>query len=332
MRRALRHPALVILPAGLALVGCPAAPDSAPAAATECVNQIKSTFPATGAVDAYYRGTIEFKLQAADESATIVTDIPGTQSTREDGKIIVWTPSQPLAPSTTYSATLEYCAGSATIDFTTSALGTAIVDAGVLDDHPYHVALTDARVTEPAAIGALLGEAGDIDILIGVTSYDASTIKMIGAVGERDEANNIKQDHCEQTIDFPEADFTGSPFFSIVAPAGQATKFVIQGFEVEIMNLQLTGTFAADGSYFGGGTLAGSVDTRALDHLVGDDAEEGAICELAEPLGAPCQPCDDGGSFCLTLVADSIYAEAIAADPLVTQVENTTDPECIDEG
>jgi hypothetical protein len=313
------------------LAGCPTAPDSAASAVEECDTEVRSTFPVTGAVDAYFRGTIEFKLSAADESATIVTDIPGTQSTREDGKIIVWTPSQALTPSTLYSATLEYCGGSATIEFTTSALGTPLTDASVLLAHPYHVALTDARVTEPAAIGALLGEAGDIDILIGVSESNESTIQMLGAVGERDEANAITQDHCEQTIDFPVADFTGSPYFAIVAPAGQPTKFVIAGYEVEIMNLQLTGTFSADGTYFGGGTLAGSVDTRALDNLVDDSGAEGAICELAEPLGAPCAPCDDGGVFCLTLVADSIYAEQLTnAPPLVAQGENTTDPECID--
>ena len=65
--------------------------------AADCTITVTTT-PSSGAVNAYYRGTIEFRLSAADSTATIETDIPGTQSLSSDGKTVIWTPSAPLAP------------------------------------------------------------------------------------------------------------------------------------------------------------------------------------------------------------------------------------------
>lgn len=83
-----------------------------------------TSFPASGAVDAYYRGNIEFRLTGADDTATIETDIPGAQAVSADGLTVYWVPSAALTPGGSYSATLHYCGGDATISFTTSMLGT----------------------------------------------------------------------------------------------------------------------------------------------------------------------------------------------------------------
>ena len=84
------------------------------------------------------------------------------------------------------------------------------------------------------------------------------------------------------------------------------------GYNIEIADLEITGTMAADGSYFGGGTLAGSIDTRPLAPLLDDSGDPNAICALAINFGAACEACPaDGEPYCLTLVADQIIAEGI---------------------
>jgi len=277
-----------------------------------CEVEIDSTVPASGAVDAYYRAPIEFSLSDADPTATITTDIPGSQTTSADGKTVIWTPTDALAPSTAYTVTLDYCGGNADLAFTTSALGTAIPDTSSLVGATYTIDLATARIVEPAGIGSVLTSQLQQSILVGVESVDASNIQMIGAIAA---AGTTTQDYCTPTIPFPSADFTTAPFFTI---GPRTTSLSVAGYNVEIQDLEITGTFAADGSYFGGGTLSGTIDTRPLAPLLDDSGNEGAICDLAVNFGAACEACpSDGGMFCLTLVADQITADAVSGGPLV---------------
>lgn len=274
-----------------------------------CDTTIESTIPTAGAADAYYRANIEFELSEPDATAQITTSIPGTQTVSADGLRVIWTLSEPLAPSTAYSATLDYCGGSATIDFTTSSLGTPVSDPAGLVGAPYEVALNEARIVEPPGLGSVLSSYLTEVILIGVTNVSSDSINMIGAIAG-DDGN---QDYCDPTIPFPTADFIGSSYFSV---GPQDTTFSVAGYDIDIEDLVLNGTFAADGSYFDGGVLSGTIDTRPLAPLLGED--EGAICELAVNFGAACEPCpSDGQEFCLTLVADQIYAERSSAAQLV---------------
>lgn len=305
-----------------ALVGCAGetATKDAGTGADECKVTIKTTTPTADATNAYYRGTIEFELTDADPSATITTDIPGAQSVRGD-KTIVWTPSAPLAPLTAYSATLSYCGGDATINFTTSDLGTSIADAQTLLGRTYNLALGDARIVEPAGIGSLLGQYLTVDILTGVAEVSDTNLTIIGSLGVADSDPPI-QDFCNPTIPFPEADFTDAPYF-LISGAGTDTHIQVAGYDVVIQDLIISGTFAPDGSYYGGGVLEGTIDTRAFDKLVSDDAEEGAVCGLAPSFGVECQACPGGaGDFCLSILADSIIAEEVSGTSLVEQAGN----------
>ena len=79
--------------------------------------------------------------------------------------------------------------------------------------------------------------------------------------------------------------------------------------KIAIDDLYVSGAFAPDASYVDGAQLSGSVDTRPLAILVGDDEGEGAVCELAASIGVQCETCpSDGEPFCLSLVARSITA------------------------
>ena len=293
---------LLVLP--FLLAGCDSGDSADTAGSGECGVSV-TTYPSQGQVDAYYRGTIEFTMSAKDETATIETDIPGTQSLSADGLTVIWTPSAPLAPSTGYSATVHYCSGAVVLEFTTSALGTSIADPGSLQGKSYLLDLVDARITEPAGIGALLATQLDgVDIYIGVTDVNDAEIKMIGALGRADVEST--QEYCDPSIDFPAADFTAAPYFDISGEGD--TNISVAGVTVAIQNLHISGDFSADGSYFGGGVLQGTIDTRPLDPLLDDSGEAGAICETATSFGVTCQPCSDGEPYCLSLKADSINA------------------------
>lgn len=308
---------LALLPL-LALVACggdksddTAAGDTA---GTDSCTITVTTTPSSDAVNAYYRGTIEFRLSAADSTATIETSIPGTQSTSADGKTVIWTPSEPLAPSTAYSATLHYCGGDAVLNFTTSELGGDIADTDSLVGKAFALDLLQARIVEPAGIGAVLSQFLTQDILVGVESVDGDSIQMIGAIGA-DGAATPTQNFCDPTIPFPEANFAEAPFFSI-GPAD--TTLNVAGFAITIGQLNITGTLAPDGSYFGGGTLSGTIDTRPLAPLLDDSGDPGAICNLAVSFGVTCEACPaDGEPYCLNLVADQIVATGITTGPVV---------------
>lgn len=298
----------------LLLTACPADKDSADTAGGTgnpdgtCEIEVDETIPADGAVDAYYRGWIEFHLDDPDPTATIETDIPGTQDTNEDGDVIYWIPSEPLAPSTAYTATLHYCGGDPEISFTTSSLGTAVAPEDLLE-RTYALDLQGARIVEPDGIGSVLTSQLTQQILVGVQTADATSIQMIGAIGAEGSDPPV-QGYCDPTIPFPAADFDGNPFFSI---GPEDTTLSVAGYDIEIGQLEITGTFAPDGSYFGGGTLSGTIDTRPLAPLLDESGDPNAICELAINFGAECQACpSDNEPYCLTLVADQIDAEEVA--------------------
>ena len=296
----------------LACVACDGDKDTADTADEACGVRVR-TFPLQGAVSAYYRSDVEFKLTTPDATAQITTDIPGSQELSADGLTVYWRLSQPLAPSTTYSASLTYCTGTVELSFTTSALGTAIPDASTLQGRTYLLNLADARITEPPGIGALLSsELDGVSIYTGITDVTATTITVIGGLG-REDAATPTQEYCDPTIDFPVADFTASPHFEISGDG--ATPITVAGTTVYIENLNISGDFASDLSYFGGGVLAGTIDTRPLDFEFGD--EVGFICDTAAALGVVCAPCGDGEPFCLSLVADSIDAQLVADLELV---------------
>lgn len=288
-----------------------------------CGITVDSTIPSQDSADAYYRADIEFTLSDPDSTAALTTDIPGHQEPSEDGLTVKWVPDAPLSPSTAYSVTLDYCGGSVQLDFTTSDLGTSMSDPSILVGRTYVLALGDARIVEPAGIGSVLSSYLTTDILLGVSTVTDTSLDIIGAVAVADVTPDV-QDFCTPTIPFPTADFSEQPFFTV---GPQTTTLAVAGYEIEIGDLNVTGTFAADGSYFDGGTLSGTIDTRPLAPLIDDSGNEGAICDLAVNFGAECEACSsDGEPYCLTLVADQILAEQLPD----TELREVGQSDCVD--
>lgn len=267
-----------------------------------------TSLPTDGSVNAYYRGNVEFTLSGEDSTAQIETTIPGTQVRSADGLRVIWQLSAPLATNTAYDATLHYCGGDATIHFTTSALGTPLTDPQALVGTTYAVDLTQARITDPPGIGVYLAGFLTSDILIEVTAVSDIEIDMLGAIAIP-KVTPPQQNFCDPSIPFDTADFSEAPYFEL---GPQDTNLVVAGVEVDIEDLLIGATFAADGSYFDGGVLSGTIDTRPLAVLVDKSGNPDAICAIARNFSSDCAPCaSDGEPYCLTLVADQIFAEDV---------------------
>lgn len=283
--------------------------DSEPA----CGITVESTIPASGSTTAYYRGAVEFYLSDADASAELSIDgVAGTSALNEDQDVVTFTPSAPLAPNTSYTATLTYCSGETEVTFTTSSLGGDIGDPSSLNGKVFNLDLKSGRIVIPEGVGSVLENYLDVVIYMEVAEANGSEIQLFGALA--DEENPGQQDYCSQTLDFPAADFSEAPYFKI-GPA--TTTIAVAGYEVTIDDLEISGTFAADGSYWGGGTLAGSVDTRALVDLIEEGGDENTVCELVAGFGVACETCTgDGQPFCLSIKAVDLGGDEASGSDL----------------
>ncbi len=308
--------------AALSLTAC--TKDTVEETAAPCGVEISSTAPAAGNSNFYYRGDIRVTLTDADSTAEISVDgVTGTSALAEDNKSLSFTPDAPLDPSTAYTFTVDYCGGSAPVDFTTSSLGTAIDDPSSLTGSVFALDLQadDVEIVIPAGVGSVLESYLEIALLLEVESADASTLQIFAALGS--DSDGEVQEFCDPTLPFPDADFTGAPYFQL---GPQTTTISAAGLDVEIRDLFISGTFAADGSYWGGGVLQGSVDTRPLVPLLedcdfnestpetDDDCEDGAICELVEGFGVACEDCGDGTEFCLEIKAIGLGGDSVSTD------------------
>lgn len=305
--------ALTLSAIAIAFVGC--GDKDAEETAAPCDISIQETFPAAGATNAYYRGAIEAHLTDEDPTAVITMDgVAGTTWLNEDQDIVYFQPDEPLTPNTDYEFTVSYCFADAPVSFRTSTLGEAIADPASLVGNTYDLNLQDGRVVVPEGVGSVLEQYLEVSILIKVDDLTGNDLTMNGALADEDDSS--LQDYCTPTLDFPVADFSTAPFFGI-GPAD--TTINVAGYSVTIEDLEVTGTFSSDGTYWGGGVLAGVIDTRALSSLVGDDAEDSAVCDLVAGFGVSCVTCaSDGTDFCLEIRAVDLGGELLTESDVET--------------
>ncbi len=286
----------------------------------DCVD-ILEFFPADGDSAVYYRTAIEFTLEAVDGSEMITVEGATGTSTVVENKVI-FTPDAPLAASTSYTVTLDWACGPTTTMWTTSAVGSAADESNIVDS-TYALDLGSGRFVTPAGVGPLIQQQLEDPILIGVTAINGSDLEMMGALGLADET----QDMCSPSIDFPvAADFSENPFF-IIGP--DSIVLDIEGIEILIEDLMISGAFAPDGSFIAGATLAGKIDTRPLAGLVGATGDDNALCDLVVTFGVSCETCPDGTNFCLSVFVDNMEAQGVAGTLVpVDQAAIDANPAC----
>ncbi len=278
----------------------------------ECTVTFQNENPADGTTDWYYMSALEVALSEADSTAVIdVADgsgaaVAGSTSFSEDGLVAYFTPDAPFAPSTQYTLTITTCGGEGggSIGFATSELGTPLQCD--ITGKSFRVDLASARFLKPVGVADLLLGSLEDDILVGVTAQVDTSLEMIGALSNGAGAG---QDYCSPTIPFPTASFD-DPAFN-VGPAD--TSLTVAGVTVEISQLNISGAFAPDCSYFGGGVLSGELDARVLgpviEPLLGmSDPDQ--ICGALAGFGVTCDACaSDGQPYCAEVLADQITAD-----------------------
>jgi hypothetical protein len=271
---------------------------------------ISNTYPTSDAANFYILDSVEFTLSAEDPSAALTLSGPDGDvagSSAVNGTKVTFTADAPLAPSSAYTASLSYCNSEDPVDvaFSTSDLGEDLtVD---LVGKTYAVDLASGNFVQPPGIGSLLGGLFTNKILLNVTS-SGDTLEFIGALSEE---SSTAQDTCSETFtDFPSADFTNAPMFDV--PEADLS-LSISGYSATIYALSVSGTFAADGSYFGGGELSGELDARQLVDIVGglmegiESAED--VCGLVAGFGVSCSECSsDGEAYCVNLEVNRMVA------------------------
>lgn len=313
----------------LSLPACNSGDDTGGDSGTEdCGVTVEATVPVEGASDAYYRAAVEFHLSDPDPEGdpTVVLagpagEVAGVTELSDDRLIVSFRPSAPLEPLTDHSAKLESCAGESVLHFRTGDLGADLT--ADLDGRTYLLDLTTARFVEPANIGAFIAGYLTIDILVGVVDAEpGSTLDMIGAVAVSGSDPPV-QNLCVPTFTFPQAGFGDAPYFQ-VGPTD--TTVAVAGGSMTIHGLDVAGTFASDGSAFGGGVLSGTIDARDFVGVFPGIKTPEDFCDLTADFEAPCVACDyeggDGSNLCLALVADQIVAPelpSVAIDPVALE-------------
>lgn len=176
-------------------------------------------------------------------------------------------------------------------------------DPAGLVDRTYAIDLATARFVEPAGMDEVIATQLEQRILLGVRAADDTAVEFLVTMSV-DGAWPPEQDFCLPTATLPPADLAANPSFTVAA---HDTTLTFAGYELPLSGLAITGTFAADGSSIGAGTLAGTLDLRPTD-----DGEPNALCDLVVNFGAECQPCaSDGQPTCLPLEIDQIEAEEV---------------------
>jgi hypothetical protein len=261
----------------------------------------------------FYLDPIEVSLSDADPSVRIeLSDasgaaVAGSRSFSADGRTAIFTADGGLAPSTVYTVHMSVCDGANNGEaaFTTSALGEPLVVD--LTGATYAVNLAEARFLQPAGVADLLLGSLENNLLVGVLGTTDRSIDMMGAL---DAGGSGLQDSCTPSIAFPAGTFA-DPAFE-VGPAD--VSLPLAGVPITMFGMRLSGAFAADGSFFGGGRLEGQLDARDLAPLLGDllgvtDPDE--VCALMVGFGVTCGACDsDGAAYCIEVLADQITATA----------------------
>ena len=278
-----------------------------------CNGTVRTIAPMSeGQSNFYFRDDIVFSvteraeearisLQTADGSA--IEGNTWVDDQVDDGEPIrvVFTPDQPLAPDTEHIATLDYCGKRPSVRFQTSTLGLPIESPDAVSGWTYAIDLSNATVSKPGIGAQALLTLVDNHLALQVNDLTDDTIDV--TIAPTDAATG-EQDTCIPTLNagMPN-NFQAAPTF-LIGPVD--VPFALAGYSIRLYDAIATATFASDGAFFAGGTIAGSIDGRDIvDALAGKDIlpydSPETVCDVIANAKLPCTPCADGEPYCLYL-------------------------------
>ncbi len=313
----------------LVAVGCGPDVKKVDTAVGECGFTLKAEYPENGAVNVYNRTTIDVEITGdAAGAAMVVTDaagatVVGTVATNERHAYFV--AAEPLSDGLVSVAWELPCGMVGAFSFTVVG-GSSPVAAGAIVGRSYVLGLNTGNFIIPDGMGDALEVTLEYDLLIGVLAWDGgATFDMIGAVSTTLGDGEGVQQPCTPSIPFAEpAEFSANPYFSVHT---DVLPIVVSGSTVEVADLTLTGTFAADGSSIDNATLSGIIDTRSLSVSgeTGAPADPAEACNLfSDTYRIICEECSapfDPGPYCLTLLACEYAMPESVVGELVLKTE-----------
>ena len=354
-----RNPLFLLPLAGLLLLtGCPEPPadddddDSAPVTDDDDAVELPYVVemePADGDADFFYQDDMRVRFSLpVDEFAYTVTgpdgEVPVDLELGADRLEVTIDPLDDLLPSTPYQVHMTWSPAASdegyAFSFSTGLSGLE-VDPTALVQTVFLVDLAEGTWTQPAGVGAFVAtQLGDWVLLMQVLEQsqlaleDHPGMHILGAGAERPTDGGIVQSDCQaalrmtagpdQLLDTDD-DVPGTlanPEFDF---GPTRLEMMVNGNRVRIDQTRVGGLFELDLASITGLSIAGVLDTRALDGMLGEPAEEGAVCELVwETAEIPCEECGDPpGLFCLDVevvdiptvaVADVVIADRTCAD------------------
>jgi hypothetical protein len=297
--------------------------DPVDTASSPCSNPVANQFPADGQVDVYLGSEVFFTLVDADPGATIsVTDAAGAVvpgKTRVSGTIVRWS-GGPFDTLSAYDATLVHGCGVETAHFETSEVGgdpLAVDPTGLV----YAIDLGSGVWAEPVGLGAVLASLlANQQLLLSPTGIDPAAVDFLAGIGVAG-----VQDTCIATVPMPQTTFA-DPTFALVAPQVQLD---FGGTLIDVNDVDVTGSFAADGGRIQFGTLETVIDTRYLGPAIGLSSAYDEVCNLMYYLGFSCDLCADGLPYCLAITVDDLEAPSIGGALVPREVGDiVADPTC----
>lgn len=200
---------------------------------------------------------------------------------------------------------------------------------GSLQGNTYLIDFSNATFTQPAGIGSLFIELIENDLLMGIISDSNGQLRARGAVTDSGSSN---QAMCIVTEEgFSTGSFSANPAFFF--PPFEA-QIPIQGVtQFSFQEVQLSGVFAPDGSYFENGVISGVMDVRdnySIFQELGLDMESPSdVCALMAGFGVSCNACSDGQSYCIDIEVVDIYAPKQSGVIVeVTSSDISNNPQC----
>jgi len=263
-----------------------------------------------GQTNFFYRDDIVFsvsegadtaKIHLADNFGEKVEGTTWIDDRVDEGSplLVVFTPDSPLAVNSDFTATLDYCAGTPSVSFQTSSLGTALDTQEVLIEQTFTVDLSEAQVDQPDGIAQVLLSLLDNDLALQVNGLEEDTLDITVAATR---ASDGEQDGCAPTLDFSmPGNFAEAPAF-ILGPMD--LPFNVIGYTMVLYDSYASATFASDGSFFAGGRMAGSLDARDIvdalaGHSILPSENPDDLCSLLSEQNMACDACRDGEEYCL---------------------------------
>ncbi len=279
-----------------------------------CPNALLESYPEDGNSTVYAWSSVDMLLSRSDDEATITvadtsgTEVAGTLTRTEDDTRLTWLPDGMMAAGD-YTGTLEWTdCDTRTASFTVTDTGTtAVTDPSSLVGKTYVLDLTESRFVAPENIGAALTTQLEVKLLLGVLAVDGSGIDFL-AGAETLEGGSQSLDAPTTRFDNA-ADFSGDPRFVV---STDSLGLVVEGDPITVTDLEMSGSFAADGSAIHGFRMRTTLDMRDLKDALEQNDDDGPCNLFAGSFEVFCTPCDNGeGDYCIDLVvADLTLPEA----------------------